>query len=178
MQDVAEFKSSRASNAGLGLGLLAIFGCAAGLPFYASEDSFLHTHVRRGGMMKLIEQTIGWPLFCVLMIAFGLWCAVYGVVHLWKAFDATPDVTAHNDRLTFHPAVKPSPANYEEIAYWKIELVSGHPVLWLHFHEAYWSLQGLFNRKTVKLEGGREKILPFAEFLFNNQHMAEKFVKD
>ena len=105
--------------------------------------------------MRLIEQTIGWNGFSILLVCFGLWGAFYSLVSFWKAVVSTPDVTALNDHLEFHPAVKLAPVEYEEISHWSIEFVSGHPVLWIHLFEPYWSLQGLFKRKTIKLEGGK-----------------------
>lgn len=178
MSDVAEFRSSRGYNALLGIGLAALAVVTAGLPFYASEQEFLGTRIRRGGgILKLIEQTIGWQLFTILMVAFGLWLAVYGVVHLWKAIDTTPDVSARQDQVDFHPAVRGSSASYHEISHWRLEFVSGHPVLWIHFHEPYWSLQGLFKRTTVKLEGGKEQIEPLVNFFARHEDMGQKFVQ-
>ena len=103
--------------------------------------------------------------------------AVYGVVSLWKAIDATPDVTAFENRLEFHPAVRRTHVQYNEISHWSIEIVSGHPVLWLYFNEPYWSLQGLFKRKTVKLEGGREDLEPLVNFFSRHPIMSGKFVR-
>ncbi|WP_422059783.1 hypothetical protein [Sphingopyxis sp.] len=175
--DYAEFRSTRASNALTGLGLLSFTACVVYVGFFMNETEFLGTRARRGGFLKIIEQTIGWELFVALLLAFAAWAAVYGVVSLWKAVDSTPDVTALPDRLEFHPAVRGAPASYSEISHWSVEIVSGHPVLWLHFHEKYWSLQGLWKRKTVKLEGDKEQVTPLFEFLCNHPIMREKFVR-
>ncbi len=113
----------------------------------------------------------------VLMLLFGAWLSVYSVVSLWKAFDGTADVTATAGGLRFHPAVRASPASYDELSHWRMEMVSGHPVLWLHFHDAYWSLQGLFKRKTVKLEGGREDLEPLVTYFSQHPVMRGKFVR-
>lgn len=131
---------------------------------------------RGGGIMKLIEQTIGWNVFSVLMIAFGVWAGIYAIVSLWKAIDTTPDITAYSDHLSFHPAVKKSKLSYEDVSYWSVEYVSGHPVLWIHLLEPYWSLQGLWKRKTVKLEGDKEQLTPMFEYFSRHEIMREKFV--
>ncbi|MFL6757513.1 MAG: hypothetical protein ACJ8EG_08050 [Sphingomicrobium sp.] len=178
MSEQAEFKLSRASNALTGLGLLFLTACILFVTLFVSESEFLGTRIRRGGgLVKLVEQTIGWELFVCLMIAFGLWVAVYAIVLLWKVIDARADVTAHTDRLEFHPAVRRSSASYDEDSHWLVEFVSGHPVLWIHFHEPYWSLQGLFKRKTVKLEGGREDLEPLFEYFAHHPIMMEKYVR-
>jgi hypothetical protein len=114
-------------------------------------------------------------LFLVLLALFGIWAANYAVVSLWKAMDATPDVTAFEDRLEFHPAVRRSAATYDEISHWSVETVNGHPVLWIHFFEPYWSLQGLFKRRTVKLEGDRDQLMPLVDFFAHHPDMSEKF---
>lgn len=170
-----EFKSSRAANAGLGAGLLLLGIGAATFSIWASEATLLGSQVRRGGLLKLVEQAIGWELFAILIAVFGLWCANYGIVSLWKAINTTPDVTALPQGFEFHPAVKRDPASYDEISKWTVEIVSGNPVLWLYFHKPYWSLQGLFRRKTLKLEGGWENIKPLNDFLSNHPIMRYKF---
>ena len=175
--DQAVFKSGRVSSAFLGLGLLAIVGCVGWLVVFMGEDRFLATHARRGGIIKLVEQLIGWPAFVVLMLLFGGWIAVYSIVSLWKAFDGTADVTATPDGLQFHPAVRRTPATYDELLYWRIEIVSGHPVLWLHFDRSYWSLQGLFKRKSVKLEGRRKDLEPLVNYFSRHPIMHRKFIR-
>jgi hypothetical protein len=174
--DQAVFKSGRVSSAFLGLGLLALVGCIGWMVLFMDEDRFLGSHTRRGGIIKLIEASIGWPAFVVLMLLFGGWLTVYAAVSLWKALDGTADVTAMPDALHFHPAVRGSPASYDELSHWRIEMVSGHPVLWLHFHQAYWSLQGLVKRKTVKLEGGQEDLEPLVNYFSRHPVMNGKFV--
>jgi hypothetical protein len=177
MIEHADFKSTRGSNLLLGLGLLIIPVSTFYIALFGNEDEFLGTRVRRGGgVMKLIEQTIGWELFAALLVAFGLWAAVYSVVSLWKAFDSTPDVRAYPDRVEFHPAVRRAPARYDEISHWSVEFVNGHPVLWIHFIEPYWSLQGLFRRRTVKLEGDKQQLEPLADYFARHWDMGEKFV--
>lgn len=174
--DQAEFKSSRTSNILMGLGLIGLAGLIIWLPLYMSEEEFLNTRVRRGGgLIKMIEQTIGWELFSKLMLLFGVWCFVYGVVSLWKFFNTSADVTAFSDHIEFHPAVRRSSATYNDISHWRIEFVNGHPVLWLHFHEAHWSLQGLFKRKTIKLEGDKDQLSPLVEFFSQHHEMKGKF---
>lgn len=176
MPEQAEFKSSRVSNLSLGIGLLALAGCFVWLVGFSSEDDLLNSHARKSGIFKLIEQAIGWPAFCFLMACFGLWLLVYSVVHIWKGLDATPDVTALPNRIEFHPAVRRTAASYDDISHWSIEYVSGHPVVWIHLHQAYWSLQGLFKRKTIKLEGGREKLTPLIDYFSRHQVMGQKFL--
>ena len=176
MSERAEFRLSRASSAFTGLGLLFLTASVFFVALFSNEAEFLHTRVRRGGgIMKLIEQTIGWELFALLLILCGLWAAVYAVVSLWKAISPVADVTAYDDRIEFHPAVRRAAASYEDISHWSIEHVSGHPVVWLHFLEPYWSLQGLFKRKTVKLEGGKEDVEPLVQFFARHPVMSEKF---
>ena len=68
----AVFKSTRIANGFLGVGLLVLAGCVSYIVLFIDEDQFLHTRTRRGGgLMKLIEQTIGWEFFIVLMVLFG-----------------------------------------------------------------------------------------------------------
>lgn len=178
MSDFAEFKSTRLSNFLLGIGLLIIPISTFYISFFGNEEKLLETRVRRGGgFIKLIEQTIGWELFVVLMIAFGIWGGVYSFVSIWKAIDAKPDVKALPDRLEFHPAVKRSSVSYDEVSHWSIEIVSGNPVVWIHLNEAYWSLQGLFKRKTIKLEGDREQVAPIVEYFSRHSTMNGKFVR-
>lgn len=177
MEDKAEFKLSRGSSALTAVGLSFLTCCILFLPLYADEQRFLGTHIRRGGgLLKLIEQTIGWHAFVALMLLFGGWSAVYTVVTFWKVLDPTPDVTALPKELQFHPVVRRTPASYGEVSHWTIEIVSGHPVLWIHFLEPYWSLQGLFKRRTIKLEGGREEISPLVSFFTRHPIMARKFI--
>jgi hypothetical protein len=140
-----------------------------------NEESFLSSEVRRGGIFKLIEQAVGWNIFAAGFCLFGLWIAVYAVVSIWKAYDPTPDVAATEAGLKFHPAVRRSPARYEEISNWSLEIVSGHPVLWIRFYKPYWSLQGLFRRTAVKLEGGREQLKPLVDFFAHHSLMRTKF---
>jgi hypothetical protein len=74
MTNYAEFKSSRLSNFVLGIVLLLIPVSTFGIAFLGNEDEFLDTRVRRGGgILKLIEHTVGWDMFVVLMVAFGIW---------------------------------------------------------------------------------------------------------
>ena len=175
MFEQAEFKSTRASNGVLGIGLLLLFGCILYVTLFGSEDELLGAHVRRGGIIKLIEQAIGWPLFVALMLAFGTWVAAHGIASLWKAIDARPDVTARGDRLDFHPAVKGSASDYEDISHWSVRFEEGNPVVWIHFFDPYWSLQGFFKRRTLKLEGSREQLEPIVNFFGTHPVMAEKF---
>lgn len=97
----AEFKSGRFANAFLGVGLLACSACVVWVALFMDETQFLGTHVRPGGIIKVIEQSIGWPASVVLMTFFGAWLTVYAVVSLWKAFDGTADVTATQEGLYF-----------------------------------------------------------------------------
>lgn len=175
MDHQAEFRSSRFTNTFLGVGLLALSACAFFLPFYSSEKDVLNSHVRKGGIIKLIEQAIGWETFSVLMMLFGVWLAIYGIVSLWKALDPRPDVAAGSERMEFHPAVKRNASSYGEVSHWRVEIVSNNPVLWIHLFEPYWSLQGLFKRKTIKLEGGHDQIAPLAEYFARHPVMSEKF---
>ncbi|WP_294171738.1 hypothetical protein [uncultured Sphingomonas sp.] len=124
---------------------------------------------------ELIEQTIGWELSAGLLVLFGLWAAVYAIASLWKALNPVADVIAYEDRLEFHPAVRRAAASYDEISHWSIKASDGHPVVWLHFFEPYWSLQGLFERKPVKLEGGKEDVEPLVQFFARDPVMREKY---
>lgn len=173
--DHAEFKSTHKSNFWVGLGLLIIPVSAIYIAFFLNEDVLLETHARRGGIMKLIEQSIGWVPFSILLLLFGAWATVYSIASFWKLADSTPDLTAYLDRIEFHPAVRRRSASYDEISHWRIEIVSGHPVLWIHFRRAYWSLQGLFRRRTVKLEGDREQLTPVVTFFSYHPVMSQKF---
>jgi hypothetical protein len=177
MLEQAEFKSSRASNLSLGIGLLALTGCIVWLVGFSSEEELLHSHARKSGIFKLIEQAVGWPAFCFMAACFGFWLLVYSVVHIWKALDSTPDVTALPNCIEFHPAVRRTAASYSDISHWSIEYVSGHPVVWIHLHQAYWSLQGLFKRKTIKLEGGRDKLAPLVDYFSHHHVMSQKFMR-
>ena len=161
-----------------GYGILAIFFALVvlSIPILATEEEFLGTRVRRGGILKLIEQAIGWELFLALMVMFALLVGAWGIVHIWKAVNTTPDATALADRMEFHPAVRRTAVTYDEIAKWTVEYSNGNSILWLHFHKPYWSLQGLFRRKTVKLEGSREEIQPLDDFLSTHPVMRYKFV--
>lgn len=177
MPEQAEFKSSRTSNALLGLGILIIPVSTFYIAMFANEDEFLGTRVRRGGgLIKGIEQTIGWELFAILMIAFGVWGGIYSIVSFWKAIDPTPDVTAFQNGLEFHPAVRRSAVAYDDVSHWTVHFVSGHPVLTIYLFESYWSLQGLFKRRTVKLEGDKEQLAPLVDYFSRHQIMGEKFV--
>ncbi|WP_152417347.1 hypothetical protein [Sandarakinorhabdus sp. AAP62] len=178
MSDQVIFKSKRTSNALLGISLFVLVGCVFYVALFTNEHDFLSTRVRRGGgLIKLIEQSIGWNAFVVLLILFSFWLTVYAIVALWKAIDGTPDVTAFPDRIEFHPSVRQSSALYDEISHWSIEIVSGHPVIWINFLESYWSLQGLFKRKTVKLEGSWEQLEPLVDFFSHHHDMGGKFVR-
>jgi hypothetical protein len=175
MAEQAEFRGDRSPV--LGGGLVVLAGVFFALPLLMTEESFLNTRARRGGFLKIIEQTIGWELFSLLMITFGVWVLAMGVAVLWKALNDTPDVTALEDRLEFHPAVRRAPASYDEVDYWRIEFESGNPVLRMHFFESHWSVQGIVRRKTVKLEGSTEDLEPLVGYFARHPVMSGKFVR-
>lgn len=176
MADKAEFRSTRVSNLMTGVGLLALTGCFLFIIGFVSESEFLGTRARKSGIFKILEQAIGWEAFSFLMACFALWTFVYSFVHMWKGVDATPDVTAFPNHIEFHPAVRRTPAKYEDVSHWSIEQVSGHPVVSIFFEEPYWSLQGLVRRKTVKLEGSGEQLTPLVGYFVNHPTMSLKFV--
>jgi hypothetical protein len=158
--------------------MFALFACFVCLFGFVGEDDFLSARFRRGGFLKLIEQIIGWQLFVFLMGAFALWCLNYGVVSIWKVIDGSPDVKAWDDRIEFHPAVKRTPVSYSDVQKWTLEHVSGHPVLRIYLKESYWSLQGLFKRRTIKLEGGKEDLEPLFSFFVSHHYMSERFERE
>lgn len=159
------------------MALMALSILIVSLPFWITEERFLGTRVRRGGgLIKMIEQTLGWELFSLLMVIFGVMLAMWSIASIWKLIDDTPDVTAHPDHLEFHPAVRREPATYDDITHWSVEWVQGHPVLWLHFSERHWSLQGIYPRTTVKLEGGTEDLEELFAYLVRNDAMRPKFI--
>ena len=176
--DSAEFKSTWSSNFFTGVGLVVLSGVFFWLPLYMTEDDFLHTRVRRGGgIIKLIEQTLGWELFSILMFVIGFSVAVMGLVSLWKAINTKPDARVLETHLEFHPAVHRHDLDYQDVSHWSIKFSNGHPVLWLHLLEPYWSLQGLYKRKTIKLEGDKDQLGPIVDFLLRHPIMSLKFVK-
>jgi hypothetical protein len=174
MNEQATFRGDRNLILAFFMLLLGV-GCFI-FPFFFNEDDILSSRARRSGILKLIEQTVGWELFCLLILVFGAWALAMGIAVLWKAIDSTPDVTATYEGMTFHPAVRRTPASYEDVDYWKIEIVSGHPVVWIYLFDSYWALQGMFPRKTVKLEGSREDLEPIVAYFDSHPEMAAKFL--
>lgn len=174
MEESAEFKSTRVSNLILGVGLLVVAGSITWVIGFGSEAQLLQSSARKSGFLKLIEQAVGWEVFRFGAICFALWILVYSIVSLWKGIDATPDVTALPECILFHPAVRRSAASYDDVSHWSIEIVNRNPVLWIHFKESYWSLQGLFKRRTVKLEGSEAQLESLTDFFSNHAIMGPK----
>lgn len=175
MEERATYKSPDGPFTGLFLVVLGFV--MVSLPIWMTEADFLGTRVRRGGgIMKLIEQSIGWTGFSLLMGLIGLWCAAMGICALWKGLNRTPDVTAYPDRLEYHPAVRRDDTTYEEVSHWGVHFASGHPVITLHFYDSYWSLQGKWPRTTMVLEGGKEDLEQLFNYFAQHPIMSQKFV--
>lgn len=146
------------------------------LPLWMTESDFLATRVRRGGgILKLIEQTIGWTTFSVLMMLLGVWCITLGFAALWKLFNRQPDLRAQSDKIEFHPALRRKSAKYNDIDYWTLHFASGHPVVTIYFVEKFWSLQSMWPRRSMVLEGGREDLEGLVEFFLHHPYMSMRF---
>lgn len=177
MAESASFKSPDGPVTGFFLVLLGLL--TTSLPIWMTESDFLGTRVRRGGgLIKLIEQTIGWPGFTLLMGLFGLWLTAMGVVGLWKVINSKPDVTAYPDRIEYHPAVRRDTTSYDDLYSWSIHAASGHPVVTLRFHDNYWSLKGIIPRKSIVLEGGNEDLEELVNYLDRHPIARDKFMKN
>lgn len=177
MGDSASFRSPDGPLTGIGVVLLGLL--TASVPIWLTEDGFLGARVRRGGgLLKMIEQTIGWPMFSLLMCLFGLWLIAMGAAILWKATDKKPDVTAYPDRIEFHPAVRREATSYDDLRSWSVRNASGHPVVTLRFYDKYWSLKGIFPRTSIVLEGGREDLEDLVNYLDRHPLARDKFMKD
>lgn len=174
MEDHAIYRSPDGPITGL---ILFVIGCSTlALPLWVSESDFLGTRIRRGGaLIKLIEQTIGWTAFTILMMMFAVWCITVGIAAFWKMINSEPDVRADGDQIEFHPALRREPARCNEIDYWTLHFASGHPVLTIYFFEKFWSLQSKWPRKSMTLEGGREDLEDLVQFFSNHPYMSSRF---
>jgi hypothetical protein len=177
MSDYTEFKSSRSSNLRTGLCLLLIPISTFYIALFLNEEDILATQgTRAARVVKDIEQAIGWELFVILLVAFGIWIGICAIVLLWKAIDPKADVKVLPDRLEFHPAVKSSSVLYDEVSHWSIHLVNGIHMISIHLEKSYWSLQGLFKRKTIWLKGDKEQLTQITEYFSRHTVMSGKLV--
>ena len=160
----------------VGIGILLFSLGIMSIPLWMTEADLLGSHARRSGFMKLLEQSIGWTGFCIVMFLFGAWLAASGLSALWKFLVKKPDVTAHMDHLEFHPAIRRDNAAYEEVENWKIHFASGHPVLTINFLDPFWSLQGKWPRKSLVLEGGKEDLQEIVNFFSSHPYMADRYI--
>lgn len=174
--ECVEFSQPRMGVISAIIGFTILVGGPLYVALFMDEHEFLHAKMRRGGrIVKAIEQSVGWDNFAILTLAFALFTTVVFVVVLWKITDNTPDITAYHDRLYFHPAVRFNSANYDDISRWNVERSGGKSVLCIEFHESYWSLQGLYKRKNLKIESGSDELKPLTEFFSHHQEMRQKF---
>jgi hypothetical protein len=172
----AEFKTSTSSNllTGIGLGLLSIGGIY--WVTHTTEADLLNSHTRKGGIVKLIEQIIGWDLFVILIILLAILALAYAAVSCWKAVDKKPDVSAFDEHLEFHPAVRMSPAGYDEISHWSAKKEEDHFEMKIHFRESFWSLQNIVSKTFIKVEGKEAEISDILNFFDQHPLLSTMFV--
>jgi hypothetical protein len=172
----AEFRTSFVGNllTGIGLALLSIGGVY--WVTHGTEADLLNSHSRKGGIVKLIEQIIGWDLFVVLIIVLAILGFIYAAVSCWKAIDKKADVAAFDDHLEFHPAIRMSPAGYDEISHWSAKREKDNFEMKIHFHESFWSLQNIVNKSFIKLEGSDTEISGILDFFGQHPTLSQAFV--
>lgn len=182
MTDTAEFRAKRSEHL-ISAGLASVMSAAMfGAALTGTEDRLLQSRPRRGGgIVKLIEQTIGWDLFVMLMLTIGIVAAVaslyFAVLFAWTTFDRRPDVRALQDRVEFHPALKASSTTYDQVLYWAVANDHGFPALVIHLKSGYWSFKGLLKRKTIRLEDKRERLEPLIGYFLRHPGMSAKFAR-
>lgn len=142
---------------------------------FGSEKDLLKSHARGGGIVKLIEQLIGWELFSTMVLIAGFACAVATFFFLWKTVYTKPDLQAFDDGIDFHPAVKFTGVSYEDVDHWKVTKEDGL-VLTLQLHDSYWSLKGIVPRKTLKFERSEAELRPIVLFWYNHPVMGGKLI--
>jgi hypothetical protein len=171
-----EFRTSFGSNllTGIGLALLSIGGIY--WVTHGTEADLLNSHSRKGGIIKLIEQVIGWDLFVILIIILAIVGLVYAIVSFWKAIDKKPDVAAFDDHLEFHPAIRMSPAGYDEISHWSAKREKDNFEMKIHFRESFWSLQNIVSKSFIKLEGSDSEISDILNFFSQHPTLSQAFV--
>lgn len=175
MGEEVEYRTPRGAAAMMALLLSAFAGGAVYVALWTSEEDLLNARVRRGGgLVKMVEQTIGWNAFVLLVLGIALLLAIYAVSYWWRAVDGRPDVTIHADRLQFPPAIRPKDALFDEVKSWAIEQVHGAPSIRMMFEQPYWSLQGLVPRKSLKIEGKPALLEPFIEKLVHHPVLGPK----
>ena len=174
MDKVATYRSPDGPIAGIAI-LLSSFGIMS-IPLWMTEADLLGIDARRSGFLKLLEQSIGWTGFCIVMVLIGARLAALGLSALWKFYIKKPDVTAHMDHLEFHPAIRRDSAAYEEVDSWRIHYKRGHPVLTIKFLDFFWSLQGNWPRKSLVLEGREEDFQEIVNFFSSHPHMADRYI--
>jgi hypothetical protein len=172
----AEFKTSVSSNllTGIGLAVLSIGGVY--WVTHTTEADLLNSHSRKGGIVKLIEQIIGWDLFVILIISLAVLGLAYAVVSCWKAVDKKPDVSVFDDHLEFHPAVRMSPAGFDEISHWSAKKEEDNFEMKIHFRESFWSLQNIVSRSFIKLQGKDPEISGILDFFDQHPLLSQMFV--
>jgi hypothetical protein len=173
----AEFKTSVSSNllTGVGLSVLSVGGVY--LVTHMTEADLLNTHSRRGGIVKLIEQIVGWDLFVILIILLAILGLAYAVVSCWKVVDKKPDVSAFDEHLEFHPAVRMSPASYDEISHWSAKKEDDNFEMKIHFRESFWSPQNIVSKSFIKLQGNDSEISEILDFFDQHPLLSQMFVE-
>ena len=170
----SDIASSRAGHFAMGVGLTLLAAVALSLPIIATEEEFLGARVRRGGIIKLIEQSIGWEAFVVLIVLFALGMLRLGIISFWKAVNDKPDLLASPERLEFHPSLRRFSASYDDIESWSIQTANGFS-LRLRFLSPHWSLQNIFGRRVIKIAADRRCLVLVAEYFDRHPVMSEKY---
>lgn len=170
----AEFRTPRGAAVALGVLLAALAAGAVYVALWTNEEDLLNARVRRGGLVKMVEQAIGWDTFVLLMLGVAALLAIYAIAFLWRAVDRRPDVAIRTDRLEFHPAIRPRPASFDEVRSWTIERVQGAPSIRILFDQPYWSLMGLVPRKSLKIDGKQALLEPFIDQMAHHPVMGAK----
>jgi hypothetical protein len=165
-----EVRSSRIGNVVLGLAAVGGVAVIVSMVILWDDDSlFFARDTRQPGIIKGFERLIGWEAFIALLAIAAVFFLFAAAVRFWKASDATAEVTATPTGLEFHPAVR-RPASYADVVEWSCDGTR----LSIRFHEAYWSLQGIFPRRCVRVYGSRQKLEPLADYLRKQPGMKDK----
>jgi hypothetical protein len=172
----AEFKTSYSSNLLTGVGLTVLSIGSVYWVTHTTEADLLNSHSRKGGIVKIIEQVIGWDFFVLLVVLFAVLGLAYALASCWKTIDKTPDVSAFDEHLEFHPAVRMSPAGFDEISHWSARREEENFEMKIHFRESFWSLQNIASKSYLKLEGKQSEISDVLNFFTHHPTLSQMFV--
>lgn len=185
MPDYVEFRMPRAQQIFSGILFLGLSPIFFMMVFFYSEAEFLNKRTTgKGGILKLLEQIIGWEAFTVLMTAIGVYFLYIALTAIRAGISRTPNVMAFREHMKFHPTVKTSPVSYDNVVSWSFGPHRSQSILTKHwfclsFHldQPYWSKRLLIRRKKLEFACRKEQFHSIVEFLSQHPVMGPKRIE-